>query len=89
MKTAKDLAFKAYCDALKLAVYKVNKIKGEEINSIIDLEDVFITFNISSTELDNRFENWWSEWYNGNDHKDCFEAELSVFIKLRRYIQAE
>lgn len=87
MKTAKELAYKAYCDALKLAVYKV---PGEcsPLNEI-DIGDVFLTFDIQPTELRERFENWWSEWYGRQEHKDSFNAEHFVMIDRKVYIQAE
>jgi hypothetical protein len=67
MKTAKDLAKKAFCDAVKM-----------------DREGWFKRFTPKE-----RFESWWDEWYSKNEHKDYFDSELSVFIELKRYIQAE
>jgi hypothetical protein len=70
MTTAKDLAFKAWCDAIKF----VDKSYLE---------------NSEETAIKKRFENWWKEWYYGNDHKDCFHPEHSVFMNGKRYIQAD
>jgi hypothetical protein len=87
MKTAKELAYKAYCDALKLAVYKV---PGERSPlHEIDLGDVFNTFDIQPDELRERFESWWSEWYSREEHKDGFRHKHNVYIDNKRYIQAE
>ena len=89
MTTAKELAFKAYCDALKHAVYELEKKEGKEYRKI-DLSDVFNTFpDMSGSDLKQRFESRWSEWYGGDDHKDCFHKEHSVFIDLKTYIRAE
>jgi len=62
MKTAKDLAFKAFYDGVHLK--RKNSLKE-------------------------RFENWWSEWYYKQEHNDCFDSKLSVFIDGKRYIQAD
>jgi hypothetical protein len=43
----------------------------------------------TSPQIKEHFENWWSEWYGRQDHKDSFHVELSVFIEGKRYIQAE
>lgn len=67
METAKELAFKAFCDAVKM-----------------EREGWFNNF-----PPEERFESWWSEWYGRQDHKECFNAKHSVFIDLKKYIQAE
>lgn len=67
MTTAKDLAKKAYCDAVK-------KERDGYHNNFTPEE---------------RFESWWSEYYNREEHKDGFHHKHSVFIDLKRFIQAE
>jgi hypothetical protein len=90
MTTAKDLAFKAYCDALKLACYKINKkTNSPDELRFTDLSDVFNELNMDGTELKERFENWWDEHYVRAEHKDGFNSEHFVMIDLKVYIQAE
>jgi hypothetical protein len=90
MTTAKDLAFKAYCDALKLACYKINKkTNSPDELRFTDLGDVFTELNIDGTELKERFENWWLEWYYRQDHKDSFYPEHNVYINGHRYIKGD
>lgn len=36
-----------------------------------------------------RFENWWSEWYSREEHRDGFYHEHNVYVDGKRYIQAE
>ena len=36
-----------------------------------------------------RFESWWSEYYSREEHRDGFYHKHSVFIDLKRFIQAE
>jgi hypothetical protein len=88
MTTAKELAFKAYCDSLKIAVYKLQKKEGTYDFSI-KTEDVYKTFDITESELKERFDNWWSEWYGREEHKDGFHKKHSVLIDLKTYIPAE
>lgn len=80
MNTAKELACKAYCDALKLAVIKVTGKLDEPVLPFL---------NMNEAELNERFENWWSQNVWDNEHRDSFQPELSVFIEGKRYIQAE
>ena len=61
MKTAKEIAFKAYS----------------------------LGYKGKPNELNERFENWWSEWFHGQTHKDSFYHEHNVYINGKRYIQAE
>jgi len=68
MTTAKELARKAYCDAVKA-----------------EREGFFNNFS-----PEDRFEQWWSEWFHSNDHKNCFyDKGPTVFIDLKKYIKAE
>jgi hypothetical protein len=67
MTTAKDLARKAYVDAVQKEREGWHK-------------------NFSPEE---RFESWWSEYYSREEHKDGFYHKHSVFIDLKRFIQAE
>lgn len=76
MTTAKELAYKAYCDALIIADPRFKQDWG---NTQKDYE---ITIKES-------FENWWKEWFYRDDHKDCFHPEHNVFINGKRYIQAD
>jgi hypothetical protein len=67
MTTAKDLARKAFVDAVKMNnTGWFKKYTPEE-----------------------RFESWWSEYYSREEHKDGFYHKHSVFIDLKRFIQAE
>ena len=43
----------------------------------------------STSDIKERFENWWSEWYGREEHRDGFYHKHSVFIDLKRFIQAE
>lgn len=70
MKTAKELAHKAYFDVYLNESHKHPKF-------------------INVGKLEERFENWWSEWYSRNDHKDCFDPKHNVYIDGKKYIQAE
>jgi hypothetical protein len=67
MTTAKDLAQKAYCDAVK------NERNGWHNNFTPE----------------ERFESWWCEYYTREEHKEGFFHKFSVFIDLKRFIQAE
>lgn len=69
MRTAKDIAYKAWFE------------------NLIDSEDNPYTY--TPTKKQERFENWWREWYHREDHKDCFYNEKNVFIDGKRYIKAE
>ena len=71
LKSAKDLAFKAYCDGLKLN-------ENEHFNPN------------DPNELQERFENWWIEWY-GDRHGNSFlsNCQLDIFVGTKRYIQGE
>ena len=90
MRTAKDLAFKAYCDALKFACYKINKkTNSPDELRFTDLGDVFTELNIDGTELKERFENWWSQNFIGGEHKDSFNPQHNVYVNGHRYIKAE
>lgn len=65
--TAKELAFKAYCDG----------VKGKDTRyEEIDEKEMF--------HLKQRFELWWSEHYGERYH-----SNHSVFINLKRFIEAE
>ena len=68
MKTAKEIAYKAFCHNM-----------GEPHNDLPWTE----------LEKQERFNNWWSEWYHGSDHKDCFNSEHFVIIDRKIYIKAE
>jgi hypothetical protein len=88
--TAKEMAWKAYCASLKLAVYKINKkTNNPDEFSFTDLGDVFNELNIDGTELRERFENWWSEYFTRAEHKDGFYCEHNVYVDGHRYIKAE
>lgn len=65
MRTAKELAFKAYCHNLP---------KDEDI---------------ATARLQERFNNWWSEWFHGDEHRGCFRHDYNVYVEGRRYIRAE
>lgn len=69
MTTAKELALKAFTDALK----RTNIPKGD----------------MPEHEIKERFENWWSEWYGRDEHKDSFYHKHNVYLDGKRYIQAE
>lgn len=69
MTTAKDLAKKAFCDAIEL-----------------ERKGWFKNFRWTPEE---RFESWWSEYYGREEHKNGFYHKHSVFIDLKRFIQAE
>ena len=74
MKTAKELAFKAYCDALIVADPKFKEDwAGDDYDA----------------KIREAFENWWASYYHRQEHKDSFHVEISVFIEGKRYIQAE
>jgi len=81
MQTSKDLAFKSFCDGFKMKAYwknyraklSDNKNEDEQIKEF----------------LQDHFEHWWSTWYNGNEHRECFQSRQSVFIDGKRYISAE
>jgi len=85
MKTAKDLAYKAYCDALRLAVYKTLKVNERPKVE----EEILPTLKMDEAELKERFENWWNQNVYNKEHRDSFEPVLSVFIEGKRYIQTE
>lgn len=70
MTTAKDLAYKAWRDAISF----VDKSYLE---------------NSEETAIRQRFENWWSEWFNREEHKECFYHKHNIYIDGKRYIQAE
>lgn len=72
MATAKDLARKAFIDGVIIGM-------TSEVENL-SRED--------QAKLNERFENWWSEWY-GDKHQQCFYHIHSVFIDFKRYIQAE
>ncbi len=40
-------------------------------------------------ELNERFNNWWEEWFIRQEHKDSFYHKHNVYIDGKRYIQAE
>lgn len=73
MTTAKDLAFKAWCDAM---------IKSEKTYTS---ESKFMSMN----EAKERFELWWSDWYTCQNHKNGWNPEHNVYLDGKRYIQAE
>jgi hypothetical protein len=79
MSTAKELAWKAYRDALKFAVRKTANVLTDDIHTAL---------NANETDLKERFENWWSDNY-GNRDTTKFYTEHNVFIEGKRYIQAE
>jgi len=45
--------------------------------------------DFATDDIKMRFENWWSEWYGREEHRDGFYHKHSVFIDLKRFIQAE
>ena len=73
MRTAKELAFKAYCEGLMDGMIS----KFEDLSP----DD--------QAKAENRFENWWSEHYVRAEHKDGFNSEHFVMIDRSVYIKAE
>jgi hypothetical protein len=75
--TAKELAFKAYCDALIVADPRFKEDWGD-------------TQEDYETTIKESFEKWWSIHYWNNDpYKDHFNSRHIVHIDGKKYIQAE
>ena len=58
-----------------------HKAYFESIKAIGEIND--------ESKVNERFENFWSEWYGRQEHKDGFRSEHFVMIDRRVYIQAE
>ena len=76
MKTAKDLAFKAFCLNIDVPTRMSLFHRADKSNESKEVQ------------IKERFENWWSQNYGNKDQPE-FNPELSVFIEGKRYIQAE
>jgi hypothetical protein len=72
-KTAKELAWKAFCDALIIADPRFKEDWAAD-----DYEYT----------IRERFENWWSDNY-GNRDTVQFNPTYSVYVEGKKYIQAE